>query len=84
MEWLIEGGITSTIFFLLLVWVIFKMADKNWNGNGIAQVCTVLYILAIFATVEITLNRTFYIIWLALLLGASIENCQNICYKCRS
>lgn len=72
-EWLLEGGIVSTVIFLLLIGIIFSRAKKKSISYELNLSCCILYTLAILASVEVTLNKSFYLSWLAIFWGSVIE-----------
>lgn len=64
LEIILQQGILSLILFIVLVWKIFKYVSRR---NNINYALIMLYIYALFASVEITLDISF-IIWLGLAL----------------
>lgn len=75
-EWLIEGGIVATVIFLFLIGFIFSRAKKKEISYELNLSCCILYMLAILASVEVTLNKLFYLAWLAIFWGSLIERGQ--------
>ena len=75
-EWIIEGGIITTVVFLCMVWMIFKSVKNvniNLEANRYKAIYSMMYVLAVLSTVEIIYNREIYFVWLALLFGILTE-----------
>lgn len=71
-EWLLEGGILTTVAFLFFVWAVFKKVNYigiEYKTNKMKVLYSMMYVLAILSTVEIMLNREIYFMWLLILFG---------------
>ena len=77
-EWILEGGILTTTIFLTLIWKIFRCIKSNSIGWETHFPCAILYMFALLASVEVTLNRSYYFCWLALFFVPQLEHYNSL------
>lgn len=77
LECILEQGVIATFLLLVLIFFVFKHIEKS-KGN--ISAISMIYVYAVLASVEITLNQSF-IIWLAIAMVCSdakiFENKNN-------
>ena len=73
-EWVLQVGLPATIILVILIYVVIRMLHKS-KSSGEAGIpgMFVLYVLALLASVEVTINLAYFF-WLAVLVGIALEN----------